>query len=426
MKKFLAVLMILQSSALSAASTAMEQRIARLLRTTPLIDGHNDLAWEVREKYGARFDAIDLAVDSRKAKSPLHTDMPRLHQGMVGGQFWSVWIPAELQGHDAIVATLEEIDVVKRLIAHYPKDLEPALSADDIVRIHKAGRIASLIGIEGGGQIGHSLAALRQFYALGARYMTLTHSLTTDWADSATDTPRHGGLTPFGVSVIHEMNRLGMLVDISHVAPDTMRAALAASKAPVIFSHSGARALVDHPRNVPDEVLKLLVANGGVVMMVFSPVYTSNAVNRWEAEHEAEKARLSTPPIRGLYIGQPDRIAAALQAWEIAHPRPRATIADIADHLDHLKAVAGAGHIGIGSDFDGISDVPDGMSGVECYPALFAELLRRGWSEQDLAKLAGGNILRVLRQAEAVANSLRALPPPDDDALTPGGADVKE
>jgi membrane dipeptidase len=184
--------------------------------------------------------------------------------------------------------------------------------------------------------------------------------------------------------------------------------------------------LVDHPRNVPDEVLKLLVANGGVVMMVFSPVYTSNAVNRWEAEHEAEKARLSTPPIRGLYIGQPDRIAAALQAWEIAHPRPRATIADIADHLDHLKAVAGAGHIGIGSDFDGISDVPDGMSGVECYPALFAELLRRGWSEQDLAKLAGGNILRVLRQAEAVANSLRALPPPDDDALTPGGADVKE
>ena len=336
------------------------------------------------------------------------TDIPRLHAGHVGGQFWSVWIPSELTGPAAVQTTLEQIDIVHAMVARYPDDLQMAYTADDIVRIHKAGRIASLIGIEGGHQIDNSLAALRQMYALGARYMTLTHTLNNDWADSATENPKHHGLTPFGQAVVHEMNRLGMLVDLSHVSAETMKAALAATQAPVIFSHSGARALDDHPRNVPDDVLELVEQNHGVVMVNFYPGYVSDERARWNADRAAEQARFNSPPYDGLYIGQPERAKAALAEWEKAHPAPPVTIAMVADHIEHIRKVAGVDCVGIGSDFDGIPITPAGLEGVDKYPALLDELARRGWSDDDLAKVAGGNMLRVMREAEAVAKRLQA------------------
>jgi membrane dipeptidase len=282
-----------------------------------------------------------------------------------------------------------------------------AYTADDIVRLHKEGRVASLIGVEGGHQIGNSPAALRQFYALGARYMTLTHSKNNDWGDSATDDPVHDGLTPFGRAIVHEMNRLGMMVDLSHVSAKTMRDALAETKAPVIFSHSSARALMDHPRNVPDDVLKLLPANGGVVMVNFFPGFISTAWRERSAARDAEEARL-----KNLYSGQPERRKAALDAWDSAHPPVDATLAEVADHVEHIVKVAGIDHVGIGSDFDGIDGyAPKGLEGVETYPALLAELARRGWSDADLAKLAGGNLLRAMERVEAVAASMKDEPP---------------
>jgi membrane dipeptidase len=335
-----------------------------------------------------------------------------LRAGRVGAQFWSVWVPVELKGPEAVQTTLEQIDLVKRLVARYPADLELAYTATDIRRIHKARRVASLIGIEGGHQINESLATLRQMYDLGARYMTLTHTRNTVWADSATDAPVHHGLTPFGGEVIREMNRLGMLVDLSHVSPEAMQAALAISQSPVIFSHSSARALVDHPRDVPDDVLKLVAANGGVVMVNFNPGYVSSAANQWEADHAAEQARFNAPPYDGLYIGQPERAQAALAAWERAHPRPHATLEQVADHIEHIRRVAGGDHVGIGSDFDGIDETPDGLEGVDRFPALFVELLRRGWTDAEIAKLAGGNLLRVFAAAERVAAKLRTTQPP--------------
>ncbi|HEY2395519.1 MAG TPA: dipeptidase [Rudaea sp.] len=327
----------------------------------------------------------------------LMTDIPRLHAGHVGGQFWSVWVPPELSGLAAVKTTLEQIDFVHALAARYPDDLQMAYTADDIVRVEKAGRVASLIGIEGGHQIDNSLAVLRQMYALGARYMTLTHTLNNDWADSATENPRHHGLTAFGRAVVHEMNRLGMLVDLSHVSPETMKAALAATQAPVMFSHSGARALVDHPRDVPDDVLALVKQNHGIVMVNFYPGYVSADVARWSADRSAETARLNSPPYDGLYVGQPERAKAALADWKKAHPAPATTIAMVADHIDHIREVAGVDCIGIGSDFDGIPNTPVGLEGVDKYPALLQELAGRGWNDADLAKVAGGNILRVLR-----------------------------
>jgi membrane dipeptidase len=293
------------------------------------------------------------------------------------------------------------------MAARYPADLELALTAADVRRIHHAGRMACLIGIEGGNQINNSLAVLRQMYDLGARYMTLTHVLTTGWADSATDTPVHHGLTPFGVEVVHEMNRLGMLVDLSHVSPDTMKAALAASAAPVMFSHSSARALDDHPRDVPDDVLALVARNGGVVMVNFAPSYVSAARDRWEADRAAELARYSSPPYGGLYIGQPERAKAALEEWERQHPKPVVTLEQVADHIEHIRSVAGIDHVGIGSDFDGIPEAPRGLEDVSRYPALLVELMRRGWSDADIAKVAGDNILRVMAEAERVAAKLR-------------------
>ena len=397
--------------------SAEDQRIDRVLTQTPLIDGHNDLPWEIRERFGNDLSKIDLAGDTAALRPPagslpLMTDIPRLRRGRVGAQFWSVYIPVEVKGPQAVQMTLEQIDLVKAMCARYPHDLAMAYTAADIRRLHHAGLIASLIGVEGGHQINDSLAMLRAYYEAGARYMTLTHSTNTDWADSATDLPVHHGLTPFGIEVVREMNRLGMLVDLAHVSEETMRAALKASEAPVIFSHSSARALVDHPRDVPDEVLRLVTANGGIVMVNFAPPYVSDARRRWEADRVAEEARNNSPPFGGLYIGQPERAAAALKAWEDAHPGPPVTLADVADHIEHIRQVAGSDHVGLGSDFDGIPETPAGLESVDRFPALLRELARRGWSDTDLAKVAGANLLRVMAQAEAVSARLRAARPP--------------
>ena len=387
----------------------VQARIDRILKGTPLIDGHNDLAEELRENYGGKTEGLASGTDSWTPK-PLMTDMARLHAGRVGGQFWSVYIPAEVEGDRAVRDTLEEIDIVKRFIAAYPRDLEQAYTADDVVRIHKAGKVASLIGIEGGHQMARSFAALRQYYALGARYMTLTHFKTTDWADSATDVPKHDGLTPYGVSVVREMNRIGMLVDLSHVSEATMMDALDASAAPVIFSHSSAKAIDGHPRNVSDAVLRRVAANGGIVMVNFAPDYVNEAIWKWAADRDAEKARIDR-----MYTGRAQAdVDAALDAWVKAHPQPVATIAQVADHVDHVAKVAGFDHVGIGGDLDGIPSTPVGLTGVQDYPNLFAELISRGWSDENLAKLAGGNILRVLRQAEAVSRSMSNVPPAAD------------
>jgi membrane dipeptidase len=396
----------------SFAAQDYQHRLEQVLAQTPLIDGHNDLPWEIRERYKSDLANIDLGSDTAhlpagEGQTGLMTDIPRLRKGLVGAQFWSVWIPVDMQGFQAVQTTLEQIDLVKRMTARYPSDLAMAYSAADIRRIHKSHKIASLIGIEGGHQINNSLAVLRQMYDAGARYMTLTHTTNTPWADSATDAPVHGGLTPFGVEVVKEMNRLGMLVDLAHVSPDTMKAALAASQAPVIFSHSSARGLNDHPRNVPDDVLRALAANGGVVMVNFAPPYVSAARNHWEADRAAEQTRFNSPPYAGLYIGQPDRAKAALAQWDAEHPRPVTTLAQVADHIEYMRKVAGVDHIGIGSDFDGIPDAPVGLEGVDRYPALLEELMRRGWSDADIAKLAGENLLRAMTAAEQVSLKLR-------------------
>jgi membrane dipeptidase len=404
---FAAAALIAAPAAAKPRPEAVETRIERVLRMSPVIDGHNDLPWEIRDKYDSWRKPLDLDSDTSRLQARLQTDLPRMKQGGMGAQFWSVWIPNEMKGDEAIRVTLEQIDLVHRMVARYPARLEMASTAADIRRIEKAGRIASLIGVEGGHQIGNSPAALRQYYALGARYMTLSHSKNNDWADSATDDPDHDGLTPFGKAIVREMNRLGMMVDLSHVSPKTMRDALAETKAPVIFSHSSARALMDHPRNVPDDVLKLLPANGGVVMVNFYPGFLSDAYRRRMAERDAEDARL-----KNLYSGQPERREAALADWDKAHPPVEATLADVADHVEHVAKVAGHDHVGIGSDFDGIDGTaPKGLEGVEAYPALLAELARRGWSDADLAKLAGGNLLRVMERVEAVAASMRGEPP---------------
>ena len=415
----LALLLAVPAAARAATDA---ERIERVLAQTPLIDGHNDLPWEIRDRFAGDLGRIDLAAPTAglpvaPGGAPLMTDIPRLRTGRVGAQFWSVWIPAATKGPPAVQMTLEQIDLVKAMCARYPGDLAMAYAAADIERAHRAHRIASLIGVEGGHQISNSLPVLRAYYDAGARYMTLTHSSNTDWADSATDAPAHHGLTPFGREVVREMNRLGMLVDLAHVSPDTMRAALGVTEAPVIFSHSSARALVDHPRDVPDEVLQLVAQNGGIVMVNFAPGYVSEARRRWDADRAAEQARFSSPPFDGLYVGQPERTAAALKAWEQAHPQPPVGIGDVADHIEHIRKVAGVDHVGVGSDFDGIPETPTGLEGVDKFPALLEELARRGWSDAQLAKVAGANLLRVLRQAEAVSAHLRVARPPSAATL---------
>lgn len=415
----LAILIALCATLPAAAQSPQgASRVERLLTRSPVIDAHNDLLWELRERYDSDLSRIDLRMDTatlpRAPDAPaLMTDLPRLRAGHVGGQFWSVWIPPTVTGPAAVKMTLEQIDLAKRMVQRYPEHLSMAYSADDIERARKAGRIASLIGIEGGHQIDNSLPMLRQLYALGARYLTLTHSLKTGWADSGTDNPAYTGLSPFGEAVVSEMNRLGMLVDISHVSKDTMKAVLTMSRAPVMFSHSNARALVDHPRGVDDEVLALVAKNRGIVMVNFNPGFVSQAVATYEAELAAEQSRNTAPPY-GLYLGQPQRAAAALQAWKQNNPVPRATLAMVADHMDHIRKVAGADSVGIGGDLDGIMSTPDGLDGVDKYPRLFEELARRGWTDEELAKAARGNILRVLRDAEDVARQLQATSAPSD------------
>ena len=392
----------------AAAPEPYAARVERILKATPLIDGHNDWAESLREREGEGRWTIDLTQGLDRKPIPYNTDIARLRQGMVGGQFWSAWVSANLPPLEQVKQTLEEIDLIRQIVARYPQTFELATTAADVRRIHKAGRIANMIGVEGGNQIDNSFSVLRAYKALGAGYLTLTHSRTIEWADSATDDPKHGGLTPFGEAVVHELNRLGMLVDLSHVNEDTMKDALRVTKAPVIFSHSGARGVDDHPRNVSDELLKLVAANGGVVMVNFSRGYVSDAYRRWAAEEAAEKTRLNAPPFGGLYIGQPEKAAAALEEWRRAHPAPMVTLGDVADHIDRIAKVAGIDHVGIGSDYDGVDNsLPAGLESVATYPALLAEMLRRGWKDADVAKLAGGNVLRVMAEAEKVAASMK-------------------
>jgi len=393
-------------------------QVRSVLEEVPLIDGHNDLAWEYRTRVKNHLSRLDLH-DTSNLEPPMHTDLGRLRRGMLGGQFWSVYIPTSFTGPGAVRAVLEQIDDVRRLAELYPETFELALSAEDIVRIHASGKIASLIGMEGGHAIESSLAVLRQLYAVGARYMTLTHSENTAWADSATDTPEFGGLTPFGREVVHEMNRLGMLVDLSHVSPATMRDALGTTAAPIIFSHSSAFAVTAHPRNVPDDILRLLPHNGGVVMVTFVPPFVNEEVRRYSDVLSAERARLEANGDHGSTLdGQ-------LQTWMKAHPEPRASLTDVADHIDHIREVAGIDHIGIGSDFDGISSVPRGLEDVSHFPDLFVELMRRGYSPDDLKKIAGENVLRVLREAERIAWRLQRTRPPSDALIEEldGGVD---
>ncbi len=409
-----AVVAVAALTVMTAPSHAQtyDARVAKILRATPLIDGHNDWAEALRERERDARWTLDLRSGLGQHTPPYNTDIARLRRGMVGGQFWSVFVSADLPGPTQVEQTLDQIELINDIVRRYPDTFALARTAADVRRIHAGGRIASMIGVEGGGQIDLDLAVLRAYHALGAGYLTLTHVKTLEWADSATDTPVHGGLTPFGVAVVHELNRLGMLVDLAHVSEGTMRDALRVSRAPVIFSHSSARALDDHPRNVSDDVLKLVAANGGVVMVNFAEVYISDGYRRWAAEQDAEKARLGTPPYGGLYIGQPDKAAAALAQWQYDHPAPPVTLAQVADHIDHIAKVAGADHVGIGSDFDGVGNaLPMGLSGVDSYPALLTELLRRGWSDADVAKLAGANVLRVMTQAEQVAATMASEAP---------------
>ncbi len=405
----------------------LNQQARDLLRRFPLIDGHNDLPWALRERAGGDASKVRLAPPGEVSGGPgevpvdpaevnlaaqvsgLHTDLPRLAAGGVGAQFWSVYVPASLAGtplagDGAVTAVLEQIDLARLMISRYPHALELALTAADVERIFAAGRLASLLGAEGGHAIAGSLGVLRMLYALGVRYLTLTHNANVGWADSATDEPAAGGLTDFGRDVVREMQRMGMLVDLSHVSPDTMHDTLDVAAAPVIFSHSSARALCDSPRNVPDDVLARLAGNGGVCMITFVPGFVSAECAGWLAGLKAEAARRGGDPkdLGQLFSLKPE--------WELAHPVPQATLAQVADHVEHVRKVAGVEHVGLGGDFDGTPDVTVGLQDVSAYPALFVELLARGWTEADCAALAGGNLLRALREAESFAARAQARP----------------
>ena len=385
------------------------ERAKRVLRTTPLVDGHNDLPWAIRETAAAPHDveAYDL-----RTKAAGHTDLARLKQGMVGGQFWSIYIPGEIRDSGYARVQLEQIDIARRVIAKYPERFQWALTSDAVRASFRAGKIGSLLGLEGGHAIENSLGALRVYYDLGARYMTLTHNVTLDWADAALDSAKHGGLTNFGKEVVREMNRLGMLVDLSHVSPGTMSDALDVTEAPVIFSHSASRELVDHKRNVPDSILARLPKNGGVVMVTFVTSFVSKEVKAWG--DAAEQAGVAARQRLGSDTAAVRR---AMDDWRKANPQPSVTLAQVADHIEHVRKVAGVNHVGIGSDFDGITDVIVGLEDVSKFPYLFAELSRRGWSEADLRKLAGDNVLRALKQAEVVSARLKKARPPSTKTI---------
>jgi membrane dipeptidase len=417
-------LVVLSMTAVSAQTDYLA-RARALHKTSLLIDGHNDYPWALREHDPARdLDKLDIS----KPQPSIMTDIPRLKEAGLGGQFWSVYVPVELQGQAAVTATLEQIDIVHRMVRKYPGAFELALTAGDVERIHKQGKIASLIGMEGGHSIDNSLANLRMFHRLGARYMTLTHSTNTPWADSCSDTPKSGGLSAFGEQVVKEMNWLGMLVDLSHVSPDTMDDAIRVSQAPIIFSHSVARQPNDHVRNVPDNILKMLPKNGGVIMVTFVPSFVSPKVNAWNKLQTAEQDRL-----KAASPDNPGFLKAGLDKWTAANPAPPATIADVADHIDHIRKTAGIDHIGIGGDFDGITQTIKDLDNVSTYPRLTAELLRRGYTDADMKKILGGNILRVMRDAEKVSKRLQAergpsvatLPVPPAQPAPQGPASVE-
>lgn len=401
--------LFLAAPLLVSAAPSYQSRVAAVLAKTPLIDGHNDWAEALAEKAGDARWTLDV---TRLDPKQYNTDISRLRAGRVGGQFWSVWVSANLPGPEQVKATFEQIALMKEIFRRYPNVFAQATTAADVRRIHAQGKIASLFGVEGGGQIDGSFAVLRAYRALGASYLTLTHSKTIAWADSATDDPKHDGLTKFGEAVVRELNRLGMLVDLSHVSEDTMIDAIRVSKAPVIFSHSSARGIDDSPRNVSDKVLKLVAANGGIVMVNYAPGYVSEARRRWDADRNAERGRYYSPPYGGLYIGQPERAKAAMAEWERQHPRPAVTLSQVADHIEYIVKVAGIDHVGLGGDYDGVDgQLPEGLDGVDTYPALLAELMRRGWSDEMIAKLAGGNVLRVMEAAERVAAGMANVPP---------------
>lgn len=388
--------------ALQAAQTALD--------IAPVFDGHNDVPIQLRRRFDNQingFDFVDtLDTGPEVNGNPLHTDLLRLKEGKVGAQYWSVYVPVSISEPEAVQMTMEQIDVMKRLIAQNPDALAYAETAADVERAIAEGRIASMLGMEGGHSIGSSLAVLRQMYDLGARYMTLTHSANTPWADSATDDPEHGGLTDFGRDVVREMNRIGMLVDLSHVSEETMHDVLDVARAPVIFSHSGVRAVNGHARNVPDSVLQRLPDNGGVVMVVGLPGFLNDVQRQWFADRSAEQARQES-----LYLGQPDIVARAMAEWDAGNPMPDTTISDMADHIDHIRDLVGVEHIGIGGDFDGMPTGPIGFEDVRGYPQLFAELVRRGYSQVELELIASRNAIRVLREAERYAASVSGQPP---------------
>jgi membrane dipeptidase len=379
----------------TADGAALTFAITRsMLSRFPLIDGHNDLPWAIRQHYGK--DPVAAGLTRRLPDT--HTDIPRLAEGGLGGQFWSVYVPGTLGKDEAVTAVLEQIDIAHRMIEAYPDRFQLALTADDVAKSFAGGKIASLLGAEGGHSIGGSLGVLRTLYALGVRYMTLTHNQNVGWADSATDDPDAGGLSDFGREVVAEMQRLGMLVDLSHTAPSTMNDTLDAAGAPLIFSHSSARAVCDHPRNVPDDVLERLTANGGVCMVTFVPSFVSPSAAQWSAGLRAAARDMGLDP-----RNPEDLYSRALPEYVKEHPEPGATLAQVADHVDHVREVAGIGHVGLGGDYDGTGTQPAGLEDVSRYPNLFTELQRRGWSEADCQALAGGNILRVLRDAEDFA-----------------------
>jgi membrane dipeptidase len=398
-----------QFASLDAQADPHMARAKRVLSTTPLVDGHNDLPWAIREATAAPHDVE--AYDLRK-KAPGHTDLERLKKGMVGGQFWSIYIPGEIKDSGYARVQLEQIDIARRVIAKYPERFQWALTSDAVRSAFRAGKIGSMLGLEGGHAIENSLGALRVYYDLGARYMTLTHNVTLDWADAALDSARHGGLTNFGKEVVREMNRLGMLVDLSHVSPGTMSDALDVTEAPVIFSHSASRELVDHRRNVPDSILARLPKNGGVVMVPFVTSFVSKEVKAW-----GDAAEQAAADARRRLGNDTAAVRRAMDEWNTANPQPKATLAQVADHIEHIRKVAGVDHVGIGSDFDGITDVVVGLEDVSTFPSLFAELSRRGWTDADLRKLAGENVLRALKQAEVVSARLKKERPPSTKTI---------
>lgn len=388
------------------------QQAIEILESVPLFDGHNDAPWQYRNRVGYKFSALDFN-DTTQLDNPMHTDIPRLKEGRVGAQWWSVYVSANISEPEAVKQTMEQIDFVHRMANRYPDEFEMAYTAADVERIFAEGKIASMIGMEGGHSINNSLAVLRMFYELGARYMTITHGRTLDWADAAGDDQDHNGLTGFGEEVIREMNRLGMMVDLSHVTPETMKDAIRISKAPVMFSHSNARAVSGHPRNVPDDVLQLIPEKDGLVMVTFVESFTSEELRQWYAERSGYRAK-----IQSLYPGQPDLISQKIDEWNAQNEQPKSRLEQVADHIDHIRDQIGVDHIGIGGDYDGISSLPTGLDDVSTYPDLFAELLSRGYTEEDLKKIAGLNMLRVMKGAEGVSAMLREHGEPSEVLIT--------